>query len=120
MTQTNENVTQILESVDDKIIAYSFGTKIRDDMYVVQVEKALPEYIGAYQMINNEFAKAYCNDIKYINREDDVGIEGLRRAKMSYNPIMFEDYYEMRLKKKIDSVRIFNYKEGLRSYDKVR
>ena len=103
--------------LDGEIIAYSFGTKIRDDMYVIQVEKALSHIPGSYQMINNEYAKAYCSDIKYINREDDVGIEGLRRAKMSYNPVRIEDFYEIKLKRKIDSVKIFNYRDGVCSYE---
>lgn len=102
--------------VDDEIIAYTLATKVRD-MYVIQIEKALPNYNGSYQMINNEFAKANCNDVKYINREEDVGIEGLRKAKMSYNPVHLEEYYELTLKKKIDCITLMDYNEGMYYYD---
>lgn len=79
--------------VDGKIIAYTLGSKNNDDTFVVQIEKALVEYSGAYQVINNLFAKNNLEGYKYINREEDLGLEGLRKAKLSYNPVIIEDYY---------------------------
>ena len=104
--------------VDGEIIAYTLATRVRD-MYIVQVEKALPDYVGSYQMINNEFAKENYTGVRYVNREEDVGIEGLRKAKMSYNPAFLEDYYEVSLKKKIDCITIMDYNEGMHCYDKI-
>ena len=78
--------------VEDNIIAYTLGSEINRDTFGIQIEKALSEYSGSYQMINNAFAKNNLKDYKYINREEDLGIEGLRRAKMSYNPVIIEDY----------------------------
>lgn len=73
--------------IGDKVVAFTFG-EIKDDMLLVHVEKANRNFDGAYAVINNEFAK-YCTskyNISWINREDDSGDEGLRKAKLSYYP----------------------------------
>lgn len=72
--------------VDGDIAAYCIASEINDTALDIMVEKANGEYIGAYQMINKLFAENGCADIEYINREEDMGIEGLRRAKLSYCP----------------------------------
>ena len=58
-------------------------------MFDVHFEKALEQYDGAYPAINREFARYLHNkypELTHLNREDDMGLEGLRKAKMSYNP----------------------------------
>ena len=55
-------------------------------MYVVQIEKADHNIPGAYQMINQQFVQHNCTDVTYVNREEDLGLEGLRKAKHSYYP----------------------------------
>lgn len=73
--------------VDNKIIAMSVGEIINDTLYC-HIEKAVRDYPGSYQMIVKEFAKHNVTDqVKYINREEDVGDEGLRTSKLSYHPI---------------------------------
>lgn len=72
--------------IDGRICAYCVAAKISDDTVDVMVEKGDYAYEGVYQAINKMFAESACSDVKYINREDDMGIEGLRRAKLSYNP----------------------------------
>ena len=57
-------------------------------MYVVQIEKADSNIPGAYQMINQQFVQHNCTDVMYVNREEDLGLEGLRKAKKSYYPVM--------------------------------
>lgn len=72
--------------VDGNICAYCIGAKISGDTVDVMVEKGDYAYDGVYQAINKLFAENNCQDVLYINREEDMGIEGLRRAKLSYCP----------------------------------
>ena len=71
--------------VDGKIIAATVGAQIHDTLYV-HIEKADKDYSGSYQAIVSEFAKAFPYAL-YINREDDLGEEGLRTSKLSYKPL---------------------------------
>lgn len=74
--------------LDGEVIAFTFGCKATEDMYVVQIEKADHTIPGAYQMINQQFVLRNCDDVEYVNREEDLGLEGLRKAKKSYYPAM--------------------------------
>ena len=58
-------------------------------MAVIHIEKANWEYNGLYQFINQQFLIHEFPDALLVNREDDVGLPGLRKSKMSYNPIGF-------------------------------
>lgn len=80
--------------VDGRIVAMAVGEIINDTMYC-HIEKALREYEGSYQMIVKEFSYDMLNryGIKYINREEDVGDEGLRASKLSYHPYKILDKY---------------------------
>ncbi|NHI91233.1 MAG: DUF2156 domain-containing protein [Candidatus Lokiarchaeota archaeon] len=72
--------------IEDECVAYTFGELLNKDTLVIHVEKAHVEYEGAYQAINNFFIKKCCKDVKYVNREQDLGSPGLRQAKSTYNP----------------------------------
>lgn len=72
--------------VDGKIIAFTYGAPINKDTFGVHVEKADINYDGAYAAINQEFASRIPEQFIYINREEDLGIPGLRKAKLSYHP----------------------------------
>ncbi|MHA2038680.1 MAG: DUF2156 domain-containing protein [Promethearchaeota archaeon] len=72
---------------NDECAAYTFGEMLNPDTLVIHIEKAHMKYEGAYQAINNLFLKNCCEDKNYVNREQDLGIPGLRRAKESYKPV---------------------------------
>ncbi len=76
--------------VDDKCVAYTFGEILNPETMVIHVEKAHIEYEGSYQTINNLFLKNSFEDAIYVNREQDLGVPGLKRAKESYKPIRME------------------------------
>ena len=83
--------------VDGQMVAYEVGSRINSDMVGVHIEKANSAYVGAYQKINHLFATHFCQKFKYINREDDVGVEGLRKAKLSYHPYKLLSKYRANL-----------------------
>ena len=61
--------------------------ELSKDTFVVHIEKAFADIQGAYPMINQQFVEHECSAYIYINREEDTGAEGLRKAKLSYRPI---------------------------------
>ena len=73
--------------VDGKCIAYTLGEMLNNETMVIHIEKAHIEYEGSYQAINNLFLKEFGKNAIYVNREQDLGIEGLRRAKEAYKPV---------------------------------
>lgn len=79
--------------LESEIIAFSFGEVMSQKMAVVHIEKANPLIAGAYQIINRELLANEFSAVELINREEDLGIEGLRRAKKSYNPIKMVEKY---------------------------
>ena len=75
--------------VDGKVAAFTMGECLNSDTYLVHFEKGFPTIQGAYPMINREFVRYILEQhphIQYINREDDMGIESLQKAKRSYYP----------------------------------
>ncbi len=84
--------------VDNKLIGISIGEKFNDSTYIVHVEKCLKEFNGAYAFINNALLKNSFLDLKYVNREEDLGVLGLRKSKMSYNPKFLERKYLVEIK----------------------
>lgn len=71
---------------DGRVVAFSLGEPCNRETYVVHIEKAFADIQGAYPMINQQFATHVAEGYRYINREEDTGAEGLRKAKLSYFP----------------------------------
>ncbi|MCC8140736.1 MAG: phosphatidylglycerol lysyltransferase domain-containing protein [Lachnospiraceae bacterium] len=72
---------------EGRIVAFTLGEPIgSSDAFVVHIEKAYADVRGAYPMINQQFLEHEVSAYRYVNREDDTGDEGLRRAKESYHP----------------------------------
>ena len=80
--------------IDGKLEAFTIGSyNPAENMAVIHIEKANPEIRGLYQFINQQFLIQEFPDVTLVNREDDLGQEGLRHAKMSYNPCGFARKY---------------------------
>lgn len=78
---------------DGEVIAFTFGERLNENTFDTHFEKAYSDIRGAYPMINMLFAERMLTDYEFVNREDDVGSEGLRSAKLSYHPeFMIEKY----------------------------
>ena len=85
--------------VGDEIAAFTIGD-VKHDTLFVHVEKASRAFEGSYEKINKEFAALMCArhpEIHFINREDDSGDEGLRKAKQSYHPVEILKKYNIAL-----------------------
>jgi uncharacterized protein len=84
--------------VDGQVKAFTLGESLSDDMALIHIEKADPSLLGLYQLINQQFCARRWNDVTFMNREQDLGIPGLREAKLSYNPDHFIKKYSVTLK----------------------
>ena len=83
--------------VDGKIQAFTILQKMNADTAVTHIEKANTEFKGIYQAINNYAAIKELKAYAFVNREEDLGHAGLRKAKLSYNPVRLEEKYHIEL-----------------------
>lgn len=79
--------------IDSKLEAFSIGEMLNDNMAVIHVEKANADIRGLYPYINQQFLLNEFSDVEFVNREEDLGIEGIRKAKLSYHPVKFAEKY---------------------------
>lgn len=79
--------------VGDRLVAFTYGAPINRDTFDVCMEKADTDFDGAYAVINREFVRTLPEHFIYVNREEDLGIEGLRKAKLSYQPEIILNKY---------------------------
>lgn len=85
-------------TIDGKVRAFTIGEQLNSDTFCVHIEKADASVDGLYPAINNEFLKYAAEGFKYVNREEDLGIEGLKKSKRSYNPVFVLDKYAVKIK----------------------
>lgn len=83
---------------EGEIIAFSFGEELDERMALIHIEKANLAFSGAYQAINQALLKHKFSHLLYANREEDLGIEGLRKAKLSYQPSFLIEKYDARFR----------------------
>ena len=82
--------------VEGEIVAYTVAEALTADTVVIHFEKGDTRFKGVYQAINNLFLADAASGFKYVNREQDLDDEGLRKAKLSYNPTHFLKKYGVR------------------------
>ncbi|HBI91587.1 MAG: phosphatidylglycerol lysyltransferase domain-containing protein [Terrisporobacter othiniensis] len=82
--------------IDGKLEAFTMGEYINPNMALIHIEKANPVIRGLYPFINQQFLVHEFSDAEFVNREEDLGIEGLRKAKLSYHPVRFVEKYTVR------------------------
>ena len=83
--------------VDSTLAAYTVAEAMPDNSLVIHFEKGDPQYKGSYQAINQMFLENDGNPCTVVNREQDLGDEGLRKAKLSYNPVDYVRKYRVTL-----------------------
>jgi hypothetical protein len=81
--------------LEGRVEAFTLGELLTPETVVIHFEKANPERAGLYQLIQQQFLENEWSSIPYVNREQDLGIEGLRKAKLSYNPEFMVDKYKV-------------------------
>ncbi|MCL2058143.1 MAG: phosphatidylglycerol lysyltransferase domain-containing protein [Oscillospiraceae bacterium] len=87
-----------LISVDGRFEAFTVGEALNRDTAVIYIEKANTAITGIYTFINRQFAEQEWSSMTYINREEDEGVPGLRKAKLSYHPVKLIEKYTVTCK----------------------
>lgn len=83
---------------EHRIVAFTYGAPVNRDTFDVCLEKADTTYEGAFATINREFARLLPEQYVYVNREEDLGIAGLRNSKLSYHPAILLHKYTVMTK----------------------
>jgi len=84
--------------IEGKVQAFTLGEPLNDDTVTIHIEKANSAFHGLYQLINQQFLEHEWQGYAYVNRQQDLGIEGLRRAKESYHPHHMVEKHVVRVK----------------------
>jgi hypothetical protein len=82
--------------IDNKLEAFTIGELLNPNMALIHIEKANPDIRGLYPFINQQFLVNEFSEVEFVNREEDLGIPGLRKAKLSYHPIRFVEKFTVK------------------------
>ncbi len=93
----NNGVNGLIAYIDNQPEAFAIGEPLTDNTYVVHFEKANQNIVGGYAFINQKMAQYVSDKWEFINREPDLGILGLRKAKQSYYPAFLEIKWHVEL-----------------------
>ena len=94
---SNLNLEGMAVKVNNEIAAFTLGEKLNENMSVIHIEKGNNDYKGVYAFINRMFLNNYFKDVATVNRQEDLGVKGLKKAKQSYNPIRLEKKYNVNI-----------------------
>ncbi|MDR2867977.1 MAG: phosphatidylglycerol lysyltransferase domain-containing protein [Bacteroidales bacterium] len=89
------NIDGIIIRGDGQMVAFAVGCPLNDQTYLVLFEEADTQYTGSYNIVNQKFAEIIAPNYRYINRAEDCGVEGLRRAKLAYNPCFLNKVHHL-------------------------
>lgn len=98
--------------VDGKLSAFTVGERLREDMQLIHIEKADTEIDGLYPMINQQYVLHECQEVTYINREEDMGHAGMRKAKRSYYPAYMVEKYLLSVHDLTDAKGLWKQRES--------
>ena len=84
--------------VNGKVEAFTLGELLNENAAVVHIEKANTDIRGIYAVVNQQFCEKRWADVPFINREQDLGEPGLRKAKLSYRPTRLVDKFRITLR----------------------
>lgn len=79
--------------IDGKIAAFAAGEILPNNVGALYFEKANIDYRGIYPVLDNLFCKAHFASVRYVNKQEDMGLEGLRKSKQSYHPVKMAERY---------------------------
>ncbi len=88
------NIIADVMIIEERIVGFVAGELMANEVGAIYFEKADTTYKGIYPMIDNLYCKAHFEEVEFINRQEDLGIAGLRKSKMSYCPIGFAELYK--------------------------
>ena len=89
-------LTGIVVWIDDALAGYAYGAPVSPECYDVMIEKGDRRFPDIYRVLNRDLVRLCCGDYAWINREEDVGAPGLRKAKLSYKPDRLLEKYVAR------------------------